>query len=165
MKRRFAAMLMVMLVLVCAIGCSLKTPDAAKIPSTSEIPGTPEPLYPEAQSTMGPVSSVWKSDKAGTLTLYEGNFVKVEFTKEYEFLLENYGNDSRTFANNTEYRCNFFVELNEASMEDATSFYIWFINGAKDYNLQCECNVEGDTMMLHVYWPYDSGELIFTRAS
>ncbi len=153
MKRRFAAMLMVIVILVSAMGCSKNNSEPIDL------------LYPESQTTMGPVSSVWKNDKAGTLTFYEGNFVKVEFTSEYEYLLTNYGDDARTFENNKEYHCNFFDKLNEVSMEEATSFYIWFINGATDYNLQWDCSVEGDTMTMCAYWPYDSGELVFTKAA
>lgn len=152
MKKRLVSILLVIMILILAIGCSKKE----------------EPidlLYPESQATRGPVLSTWKNDKAGTLTFYEGNFVKVEFSSEYEYLLKDYGDDSRTFENNKEYHCNFFNKLTEASMEEATSFYIWFVNGAQDYNLQWEFSINGNTMTLHAYWPYDSGELIFTKAA
>lgn len=151
MTRRFFAMLMVIIVLVSAFGCSNKNNED-------------ELLYPESKATRGPLTSVWQSD-AGTFTFYEGNFVKVEFTDKYEYLLKNHGEDGRNFDNNAEYHCNFFNKLTETSMEEATSFYLWLVNGSSEYNCQFTCSVSGDTMTLCAYWPYDSGNIVFTKVS
>ncbi|MBQ9832634.1 MAG: hypothetical protein IJO48_02770 [Clostridia bacterium] len=153
MKRRFVAMLLVIAVLAMATACSKK--------DTQEI----ELLYPESKSTPGPVSSIWSSEQAGTLTFYEGNFVKVEFTPDYEYLLKDYGMDGRDFDNNSQYHCNFFEKLTETTMEEASSFYIWFINGSIDYNCQFECKVENDTMTLSAYWPYEAFDMVFTKTA